>query len=70
MDAAGQPLSLKFEPSTPTSKRIRRASSPTPSANSFTGENSVQVVLLLLVSNVDFIKHDINLHISSHFSNV
>ncbi|KAI8570714.1 hypothetical protein RHMOL_Rhmol01G0057700 [Rhododendron molle] len=39
----GQPLSLKFEPSTPTSKRIRRASSPTPSANSFTGKNSVQV---------------------------
>ncbi|KAG5528721.1 hypothetical protein RHGRI_029400 [Rhododendron griersonianum] len=38
-----QPLSLKFEPSTPTSKRKRRASSPTPSANSFTGENSVQV---------------------------
>ncbi|XP_058186087.1 uncharacterized protein At2g29880-like [Rhododendron vialii] len=39
-----QPVSLKFEPSTPTSKRKRRdTSSPTPSANSFTGENSVQV---------------------------
>ncbi|KAG5547307.1 hypothetical protein RHGRI_013102 [Rhododendron griersonianum] len=42
-DLSGQPLSLKFQPSTPTSKRKRRASSPTPSANSFTGENSVQV---------------------------
>ncbi|KAG5541332.1 hypothetical protein RHGRI_021235 [Rhododendron griersonianum] len=42
----GQPLSLKFEPSTPTSKRKRRASSPTPSANSSTGENSVQVPIM------------------------
>ncbi|KAF7139640.1 hypothetical protein RHSIM_Rhsim07G0109100 [Rhododendron simsii] len=52
----GNPLSLKFEPSTPTSKRKRRepstpsskrkrreTSSPTPTTNSFTGENSVQV---------------------------
>ncbi|KAF7124113.1 hypothetical protein RHSIM_Rhsim12G0104100 [Rhododendron simsii] len=66
----GQPLSLKFEPSTPTSKRKRHdTSSPTPSANSFTDENSVQVVLLLLLSNVDFIRHDMILHISSHCSN-
>ncbi|KAG5536037.1 hypothetical protein RHGRI_023733 [Rhododendron griersonianum] len=41
-----QPLSLKFEPSTPTSNRKRRVSSPTPSANSFTGENSVQVPMM------------------------
>ncbi|XP_058201357.1 uncharacterized protein LOC131316096 [Rhododendron vialii] len=42
----GQPLSLKFEPSTPTSERKRRASSPTPSANSFTGEHCVQVPMM------------------------
>ncbi|KAF7120042.1 hypothetical protein RHSIM_Rhsim13G0101300 [Rhododendron simsii] len=79
----GNPLSLKFEPSTPTSKRKRRepstpsskrkrrdTSSPTPTANSFTGENSVQVVLFLLLSNIDFIRHDMNLRISSHCSKV
>ncbi|KAE9448258.1 hypothetical protein C3L33_19826, partial [Rhododendron williamsianum] len=41
----GQRLSLKLEPTTPISKRTQAGPSPTPSANSVTGENNVQMVL-------------------------